>query len=296
MRNAPIALGAVLLTVGCATTSQVTNDREVQGGVEVGIGAPTPAPDPRASVGPFHALLSRYGRWVTVEGHGWAWIPDEQLAGPDFFPYLTGGHWVSTSQGWLFLSDLPWGWVTYHYGRWGFDPQNGWYWVPGKNWSPAWVGWRTGGGLVGWAPLPPRLREKVDSVASHFVFVREVDLTGKPVERYLVSRDSVDIARTTELGKAVEHGRVRWYRGPATAKDPSRFEPPSPGVLVRVAVKGKQVTLQERGAIELHHLRQARSTPSGRRKTRLRVRTSAVPAGVRPVMPPMDVQDESRWR
>jgi hypothetical protein len=29
-------------------------------------------------------------------------------------------------------------------------------WVPGRDWGPAWVSWRTGGDYVGWAPLPPR--------------------------------------------------------------------------------------------------------------------------------------------
>jgi hypothetical protein len=28
--------------------------------------------------------------------------------------------------------------------------------VPGRDWGPAWVSWRTGGDYVGWAPLPPR--------------------------------------------------------------------------------------------------------------------------------------------
>ena len=28
--------------------------------------------------------------------------------------------------------------------------------MPGREWGPAWVSWRTGGDYVGWAPLPPR--------------------------------------------------------------------------------------------------------------------------------------------
>ena len=32
----------------------------------------------------------------------------------------------------------------------------GWVWVPGYEWGPAWVSWRTGGDYVGWAPLAAR--------------------------------------------------------------------------------------------------------------------------------------------
>jgi hypothetical protein len=31
-------------------------------------------------------------------------------------------------------------------------------WVPGDVWGPAWVAWRHGPGVVGWAPLPPEAR------------------------------------------------------------------------------------------------------------------------------------------
>ena len=60
--------------------------------------------------------------------------------------------------GWLWASDEEWGWATCHYGRWFFDDRYGWVWVPGRDWAPAWVAWRFGGGYVGWAPLPPQVR------------------------------------------------------------------------------------------------------------------------------------------
>ena len=34
----------------------------------------------------------------------------------------------------------------------------GWVWVPGEEWAPAWVSWRTSKDYVGWAPLPPEAR------------------------------------------------------------------------------------------------------------------------------------------
>ncbi|HXO42039.1 MAG TPA: DUF6600 domain-containing protein, partial [Thermoanaerobaculia bacterium] len=50
------------------------------------------------------------------------------------------------------------GWATYHYGRWAYDSDYGWEWIPGYEWGPAWVAWRNGGGYIGWAPLPPEVR------------------------------------------------------------------------------------------------------------------------------------------
>ena len=48
------------------------------------------------------------------------------------------------------MGDIP-----FHYGRWVYDPFDGWLWVPGYVWSPAWVVWRSGGGNIGWFPMPP---------------------------------------------------------------------------------------------------------------------------------------------
>jgi hypothetical protein len=62
---------------------------------------------------------------------------------------------VWSDQGWTWLSDEPYGWATYHYGRWYQDSEIGWAWVPGNDWAPAWVSWQEGNDYVGWAPLPP---------------------------------------------------------------------------------------------------------------------------------------------
>ena len=53
------------------------------------------------------------------------------------------------------MSDEPFAWAVYHYGRWGYDQDIGWFWVPGTVWAPAWVSWRRSNDVVGWAPLPP---------------------------------------------------------------------------------------------------------------------------------------------
>jgi len=74
-------------------------------------------------------------------------------------PY-SDGYWAYTDVGWTWVSYEDFGWATYHYGRWTRLRDRGWFWVPGREWGPAWFSWRTGGDYVGWAPLPPRGRDE----------------------------------------------------------------------------------------------------------------------------------------
>jgi hypothetical protein len=60
-----------------------------------------------------------------------------------------------TDYGNTWVSDYPWGWAPFHYGRWVYDGYYGWVWAPDEVWGPAWVDWRIGGGVYGWAPLAP---------------------------------------------------------------------------------------------------------------------------------------------
>jgi hypothetical protein len=120
---------------------------------------PPPPPQQYQDQGPapityqtYYNELSPYGQWVYSPEYGNVWVPS---AGPDFQPYGTGGHWVLTIYGWTWVSDYPWGWATFHYGRWEFDGLMGWFWIPGYQWSPAWVSWRSSPGYYGWAPLGP---------------------------------------------------------------------------------------------------------------------------------------------
>jgi hypothetical protein len=53
------------------------------------------------------------------------------------------------------MSNEPFGWITYHYGRWYYDNYYGWVWMPDDVWAPAWVEWRYDDDYIGWAPLPP---------------------------------------------------------------------------------------------------------------------------------------------
>ena len=119
-------------------------------------GSAPPPPDAGGDQGTsfqtFYDQLGSQGNWVQTDDYGYVFQPN--VSDPNWAPY-TDGHWVYTDQGWMWASDEPWGWATYHYGRWANIDGTGWVWVPGYQWSPAWVSWRYGGGYCGWAPLPP---------------------------------------------------------------------------------------------------------------------------------------------
>jgi hypothetical protein len=109
-----------------------------------------------ASYGTFYRKLEPYGAWRDTSDYGYVWQPRE-AEDRTWRPY-TEGHWVYTDAGWTWVSEEPFGWATYHYGRWVRLHRVGWVWVPGEEWAPAWVSWRTSKDYVGWAPLPPEAR------------------------------------------------------------------------------------------------------------------------------------------
>lgn len=100
----------------------------------------------------FYDNLSPYGQWISDPQYGYVWAPNVD---DDFRPYFTEGHWVMTEYGNTWVSDYPWGWACFHYGRWVYNDFYGWIWVPGYEWGPGWVAWAWGDGFCGWAPLYP---------------------------------------------------------------------------------------------------------------------------------------------
>ncbi len=89
----------------------------------------------------FYDELSPYGDWVKDARYGYIWLPAVR---EDFHPYGTEGHWVMTEYGNAWVSYYDWGWAPFHYGRWYFDDYfQSWAWIPGYEWGPAWVNWRT---------------------------------------------------------------------------------------------------------------------------------------------------------
>jgi hypothetical protein len=73
---------------------------------------------------------------------------------PGYVPY-TNGQWVNTDAGWYFKAPTPAEETVSHYGRWVNTPTDGWLWIPGRVWAPAWVDWKQNDDYVSWAPLPP---------------------------------------------------------------------------------------------------------------------------------------------
>ena len=103
----------------------------------------------------FYNALSPYGSWRELPDHGWVWQPSVAVVESDWRPYLHGGRWIWTDNGWYWHSFYSWGWAPFHYGRWHRSASWGWVWTPGTVWGPAWVTWRYYDGFAGWAPLPP---------------------------------------------------------------------------------------------------------------------------------------------
>jgi hypothetical protein len=138
-------LFALLLLGVCAGTASA--QLSVGAGVQVG-----PRGHASVDLGFFYDSLASYGNWIERPSYGWVWTPRDVSS--SWRPYQAG-HWVWSDEGWTWLTDEPYGWATYHYGRWYQDPEIGWAWVPGNDWAPAWVSWQEGNDYVGWAPLPP---------------------------------------------------------------------------------------------------------------------------------------------
>lgn len=106
--------------------------------------------------------LNNYGEWVYTRNYGYVWRPFSSAinAYTAWSPYRYGQwRWVPP-YGWTWINDEPWGWATYHYGRWFYD--NGyWYWTPygayryaRSWWAPALVVITGYGGSICWYPLP----------------------------------------------------------------------------------------------------------------------------------------------
>ncbi len=135
----------------------------------------------------FYDNLSPYGQWVDYPNYGYIWVP---MAGPDFFPYASNGHWVYTNYGWTWVSNYNWGWAPFHYGRWSYDDYYGWFWIPDNIWGPAWVVWSTSPDYYGWSPLGPNI--SIDFVIGggyhpphdHWIFVDHHHMGRNDINRY----------------------------------------------------------------------------------------------------------------
>jgi hypothetical protein len=189
---------SILLAGLLGVSLSLAGPQQARAGISVGV-----------SVDFFRDSLSPHGDWIESSRFGLVWAP--RSVRPGWRPY-TNGRWVYTDSDWTWVSDEEWGWATDHYGRWYFDRDEGWVWIPGDEWAPAWVVWRSGDDYVGWAPMPP----DADPFAENF----DVDLDPfyfSFVEtRYLcephVYRRVYPVARNVSFVRYTRNETRYWHR------------------------------------------------------------------------------------
>jgi uncharacterized protein DUF6600 len=175
----------------------------------------------------FYRKLEPYGEWIETDRYGYVWRPRSEQSDSRWRPYADG-HWVDTDYGWTWVSEEPFGWATYHYGRWARLAGIGWVWVPGEEWAPAWVSWRYGDDYVGWAALPPEARfdrgsgfnESVETQYNigsvNYVFVNVANFTAPRVREVVVdpAQNITIINKTKNITNITYNNTVIVNRGP----------------------------------------------------------------------------------
>lgn len=170
----------VVVAAGCAAREDAPSAKspaEISPLETVGVSMTLPkrSPPPEfddtdpSAVRMFYDVLAPYGTWTDDTRLGLVWLPSRDAVGDAFVPYATHGRWTYRSaknaagvdvDEYVWLSDLPWGWVTFHYGRWAYTADHGWAWIAGRRYAGAWVDWRIPeqvgeDAVVGWGPTPP---------------------------------------------------------------------------------------------------------------------------------------------
>ena len=70
--------------------------------------------------------LDDYGNWQYVNNYGYGWHPYAETA---WAPYQSGYWGMDYPFGLTWVSNEPWGYAPYHYGRWTYA-SNEWFWIP----------------------------------------------------------------------------------------------------------------------------------------------------------------------
>ncbi len=169
----------------------------------------------------FYELLAPYGQWIDDAHYGYVWSPDVDAS---FRPYFSKGYWAMTDFGNTWVSEYQWGWACFHYGRWTFDSYYGWLWVPGANWGPAWVSWRTGLGVFGWAPLAPGFEfngkelNQYNPPKDWWVYLAPEYLYGGNYYRYLYGAAGSNVSKknTSPVDNTYTQNGVTLVAGPRT--------------------------------------------------------------------------------
>lgn len=185
---------------------------------------------------PYAASFDRDGAWRYETSYGYVWYPTVSVG---WRPYRDG-RWVSLRPyGWTWVGADVWDWPTHHYGRWGLS-DSAWFWIPGRDWAPAWVSWAYAPGYVSWCPLGWDNRAVVQIVSApgrgyepwrawtavadrhfgrgnvHDVGVRHVD----PGPRGFVARESAPEARDYAVPRSAAPIRIAGTGAPRRAGSP----------------------------------------------------------------------------
>ncbi len=155
--SAPLSPGGPIPPPAGASPSGADDDAKYAAG-EYAIGSDADSYDDNdaSALKDFRQPLDPYGTWVDDSTYGTVWVPSSGVVGPDFQPYVSAGHWAYDDD-YVWVSDYPWGWAPFHYGRWIFIEGRGWSWIPGREYRGAWVTWSVDDGYsyLGWAPMGP---------------------------------------------------------------------------------------------------------------------------------------------
>lgn len=139
----------------------------------------------------FRTTLARYGSFQSHARYGEIWVPAETTVPQGWHPYPPC-HWVyDRNLGWYFDDRSEWGRIVHHYGRWAHEAGLGWVWVPGVEFSPGWVVWRTNESWVGWAPLPPEQD------------IREISAQGFNTDKHWIFMDARKFGTKCEGGTVI---------------------------------------------------------------------------------------------
>jgi len=181
--------------------------------------APVSMPAARAGLEPqyrfFYDALADDGDWVLIEPYGWVFRPHVNFVA--WRPYQTGFWAPSDIYGWTWISADAFGWATDHYGRWLYDQFEGWVWVPGLDWGPAWVSWQSDNNVVGWAPQPPSGGGWSGVPGGPFLFVPMSQLAATDLPSHVVKASQLgsEAEHLAPLENPAEKDGVKFNRGPS---------------------------------------------------------------------------------
>lgn len=108
---------------------------------------------PRAVIYFARKYSSLYGEWIWNNLYGYVWRPSSNDLYPlgSWRPYYLG-QWREVNGQLFWVPQESWGWVPYHLGLWVWNKKQGWLWIPGSAFSPAWVAWNFHMGYFCWRP------------------------------------------------------------------------------------------------------------------------------------------------